>query len=111
MRAIFPEDPPRFMARIPHGYHELASLARDLRDGGFDVPPEMATVAARSRAASPREPAMAYCLGTPLRGEVEARDRTKLAAATDASEQAIAARFGSGAVDGKIQAHIIGVVK
>ena len=111
LRAIFPDDPPRFMARIPHGYHELATIARDLRDGGFDVPPEMTTVAARSRAASPREPAMAYCLGTPLRGEIEARDRTKLEAATDASERAIAARFGSGAVDAKIQAHIVSIVR
>ena len=109
--SVFPDDPPRFMARIPHGYHELATIARDLRDGGFGVPAEMATVAARSRAASPRGPAMAYCLGTPLRGEIEARDRTKLEVATDASEQAVAARFGNGAVDGKIQAHIVTVFK
>jgi hypothetical protein len=54
---------------------------------------------------------MAYCLGTPLRGEIEARDRTKLDVATDASERAIAARFGSGAVDAKIQAHIVTVLK
>ncbi len=111
LRAVFPDDPPRFMARVPHGYHELATIAEDLRKGGFDAPPEMATVAARSRAASPRGPAMAYCLGTPLRSEIEARDRTKLEAATEACEQAIAARFGTGAVDGKIQAHVVAVVK
>ena len=111
LRSVFPDDPPRFMARVPHGYHELATIAEDLKQGGFDVPPEMATVAARSRAASPRGPAMAYCLGTPLRGEIEARDRTKLEVATDASEQAVAARFGNGAVDAKIQAHIVTVFK
>lgn len=111
LRAVFPDDPPRFMARVPHGYHELATIAEDLRKGGFDVPPEMATVAARSRAASPRGPAMAYCLGTPLRSEIETRDQSKLDACTDACEQAIAARFGSGAIDAKIQAHIVSVLK
>jgi ubiquinone/menaquinone biosynthesis C-methylase UbiE len=111
LRSVFPDDPPRFMARVPHGYHELATIAEDLRKGGFDVPPDMTTVAARSRAAKARVAAVAYCGGTPLRGEIEARDRTKLDAATDAAEQAIAARFGHGAVDGKIQAHIVSVVK
>jgi SAM-dependent methyltransferase len=111
LRTLFPDDPPRFMARVPHGYHELATIAEDLRNGGFDVPPGMVTLAARSRAASPRGPAMAYCLGTPLRGEIEARDKAKLDPATDACEEAIAARFGSGAVDAKIQAHIVSVVK
>jgi SAM-dependent methyltransferase len=111
LRSVFPDDPPRFMARVPHGYHELATIAEDLRKGGFDVPPETATVAARSRAATARLAATAYCAGTPLRGEIEARDRTKLDAATDAAEQAITARFGPGAVDARIQAHIFSVVK
>ena len=111
LRAIFPDDPPRFMARIPHGYHDLAAIARDLRDGGFDGPPDMATLAARACASTPRGAAVAYCLGTPLRSEIETRDRTKLDAATDACEQAIAARFGHGAIDTKIQAHIVSVVK
>jgi hypothetical protein len=52
-------------------------------------------------------PAIAYCQGTPLRNEIEARDAKRLEEATDAAAHAIARRFGSGAVEGKIQAHVV----
>ena len=104
---LFPGDPPRFMARTPHGYHARAVIERDLAGGGFTAPPRIDTVAARSRASSPRIPAIAYCQGTPLRSEIEARDAARLGEATDAAADAIARRFGAGAVDGKIQAHIV----
>ncbi|MES2105321.1 MAG: methyltransferase domain-containing protein [Pseudomonadota bacterium] len=107
LASLFPDDPPRFMARTPHGYHDLAVIAQDLQAGGFSSAPQMNTVAARSQASSARIPAVAYCQGTPLRGEIEARDKSRLDEATDAAEKAIAQRFGSGAVDGKIQAHVI----
>jgi SAM-dependent methyltransferase len=109
LASVFPDDPPRFLARTPHGYHDKAAIARDLASGGFDAPPEIVTLAKRSRANSPRIPAVAYCEGTILRNEIEARDPTRLDEATDAVEQAIAQRFGAGIVDGKLQAHIITV--
>jgi len=111
LESVFPDDPPRFMARIPHGYCERKRIEEDLRDGGFTKTPEFTLVTARSRAASARLPAVAYCQGTPLRNEIETRDAAKLGDATDTAERAIAQRFGSGAVDGKIQAHVIGAVK
>jgi len=104
---VFPDDPPRFMARTPHGYHDVAAVARDLRDGGFSAAPEITTVTARSRAATPMIVATAYCQGTPWRNEIEARDASRLLEATQAAERAIARRFGSGPVDGKIQAHVV----
>ncbi|MEO8565060.1 MAG: class I SAM-dependent methyltransferase [Betaproteobacteria bacterium] len=107
LESLFPEDPPRFLARTPHGYHDVALVGRDLRGGGFISPLQVDTVAARSKAASPRIPALAYCQGTPLRSEIEARDKTRLAEATDFAAAAVARRFGSGAVDSKIQAHIV----
>jgi ubiquinone/menaquinone biosynthesis C-methylase UbiE len=106
LATVFPQDPPRFMERVPHGYHDRVAIERDLAAGGFAAP-SFDTVAARSRAASPRAPAIAYCQGTPWRSEIEARDASRLGEATDVTERAIAARFGSGAVDGKIQAHIL----
>lgn len=109
LRSLFPEDPPLFLARIPHGYHDRSTIEQDLKNAGFGAAPRMSTVAARSRAASPREPAMAYCLGTPLRNEIEARDRSQLDAASELATQAVAARFGPGAVDGKIQAHVFSI--
>ena len=105
--SLFPKDPPRFMARTPHGYYDRSTIERDLAGGGFTASPQITTVAARSRATSPRIPAIAYCQGTPLRSEIEARDASRLGEATDIATDAIARRFGPGAVDGKIQAHIV----
>ena len=33
--ALFPEDPPRFLARTPCGYHDRPRIERDLRAAGF----------------------------------------------------------------------------
>lgn len=107
LESVFPKDPPRFLARTPHGYHEAGAIQRDLASGGFAGTPRIDTVAARSRAASARGPAIAYCQGTPLRNEIEARDAARLGEATDVAARGIAQRFGAGAVDGKIQAHIV----
>ena len=104
---VFPDDPPRFMARTPHGYHDRAAIAADLAAAGFEAAPEFETIAARSRAPSPREPALAYCQGSPLRTEIEARTGASLAEATAACAAAIAERFGAGPVDGKIQARVV----
>jgi SAM-dependent methyltransferase len=109
LERLFPQDPPRFMARTPHGYYERAVITQDLAKAGFAGLPLIETLAARSRAASSRIPAIAYCQGTPLRNEIEARDAAALASATDLCADALARRFGTGAVDGKIQAHIVAV--
>ena len=107
LESVFPEDPPRFMARTPHGYYDVATIQRDLRNGGFVTAPRVDTIAARSIAESARFPALAYCQGTPLRNEIEARDKSLLGQATEVAENAIARRFGRGKIDGKIQAHIV----
>jgi SAM-dependent methyltransferase len=109
LESVFPKDPPRFMARTPHGYHDPSQIARDLAQGGFPASPRIDTIAERSRARSPREPAIAYCQGTPLRNEIETRDAARLGEATDVAAEAIARRFGRGAVDAKIQAHVVTV--
>jgi SAM-dependent methyltransferase len=108
LAGVFPNDPPRFLARTPHGYHDKDAIRRDLAKGGFGTA-EVVTLAARSRAESYKSPAIAYCQGTPLRNEIEARDASRLAEATGIAAEAIGARFGRGAVDGKIQAHIVSV--
>jgi SAM-dependent methyltransferase len=107
LESLFPKDPPRFLARTPHGYYDGSTIKRDLASAGFTAAPQISTVAARSRAESPRVPAVAYCQGTPLRNEIEARDASRLGAATDLAAEAIAQRFGRGSVNGKIQAHIV----
>ena len=107
LAGLFPADPPMFMARTPHGYFDHGTIARDLASAGFNASPRFETLAARSRAASAHVAATAYCEGTPLRSEIAARAGASLAEATAACSAAIAARFGSGAIDAKIQAHIV----
>src|SRR4051812_25334607 len=106
MVPLFPADPPRFLARTPHGYHDVATIRDDMEKGGFRNA-QIETVAKRSRANSPRDPAVAYCQGTPLRDELFARDSGRIAEATDVAENAIARDYGAGPVDAGIQAHVI----
>jgi ubiquinone/menaquinone biosynthesis C-methylase UbiE len=104
--ALFPEDPPQFLVRTPYAYHDTELIKRELIAAGFDSV-TIETVPRRSLAPSAREPALGLCCGSPMRAEIEARAADKLEAAINAAAAAIAARFGSGAVDGKIQAHIV----
>lgn len=107
LESLFPKDPPRFLARTPHGYCDRSTIERDLANGGFTKLARIVTVAARSRAKSSRVPAIAYCQGTPLMNEIETRDASRLGEVTEIAAEAIAQRFGRGPVDGKIQAHIV----
>lgn len=104
--AVFPHDPPRFMARTPHGYHDTALIREELDRAGFAAI-DITTHEKVSRAQSARAAATAYCQGTPLRNEIEARDASLLQMATDRATQAIALSYGEGPVAGKIQAHVI----
>ena len=110
LATIFPNDPPRFMARTPHGYHDVKRLREELIRAGF-AQVSIETRGDISRAASPREPAIAYCQGTPLRNEIEVRDPSGLEAATQACAEALARRFGSGPVAGRIRAHVITAIR
>lgn len=103
---IFPNDPPRFLARTPHGYHDTALIRSELEEAGFSRV-VIETRAEQSRASSARLPAVAYCQGTLLRNEIEAREAGKLEAATDYVASVIADRHGSGAIAAKIQAHVV----
>src|SRR5712671_6161294 len=35
LATFFPQDPPRFMARIPHGYHDVEKIRAELTAAGF----------------------------------------------------------------------------
>ncbi len=104
--AIFPEDPPLFMARTPHGYHDTDKIDSELRAAGFSNV-EIETHPGWSDAPSARDAAVAYCQGTPLRSEIEARAAGMLEEATARAAAAIAKAHGQGPVRGKIQAHVI----
>lgn len=103
---VFPDNPPRFLARTPHGYHDPVLIRSELEKAGFSSV-VIETRAEQSRASSARHPAVAYCQGTPLRNEIEARDPGRLDDATEYVASKLARRHGSGEVAAKIQAHVI----
>jgi ubiquinone/menaquinone biosynthesis C-methylase UbiE len=103
---VFPGDPPRFMARTPHGHHDVGRIREDLKSAGFaDL--SVDAVDATSKAASARHAAVAFCQGTPLRNEIEARDASRLEEATNQAADALARRFGKDAIEGRIRALMI----
>jgi len=108
---VFTDDPPRFMARVPHGYSDTSRIRADLAAGGFRDPADIAAVETRSRAKSARFAALGFCQGTPLRSEIEARDASRLDDVIDAATGTIARRFGNDAVDGRMLANVITIRK
>ncbi len=109
LQQVFPGNPPQFMARTPHGYHDTGRIRDELTQAGFsDIAIE--TVALLSRANSPKDPAIAFCQGTPMRGEIEASGEPGLEAATQQAAVALAHRFGNGPIEGRIQALVISAV-
>jgi ubiquinone/menaquinone biosynthesis C-methylase UbiE len=107
LATFFPENPPQFLPRAPHGYSDIDKIALELKKGGFAHPLSFETINARSLATDPSIPAIAYCQGTPLRNEIENLDASLLEHATKAATTALTERFGEGAIDGKIQGHVI----
>jgi ubiquinone/menaquinone biosynthesis C-methylase UbiE len=108
--AVFPDDPPRFMARVPHGYHNVERIREELTAAAFSSIAADA-VDGTSKASSPRDAAIAYCQGTPWRSEIEARDASRLEYATATATQALARRFGNGPIAGRIRAFVITAVR
>ena len=101
---IFPDDPPSFLARVPHGYHDVDRVASDLttaRFGGIQIETVEFDCTGRSAA----DLARGYCRGTPLRPEIEARGN--LEETTLALAAALERRYGSGPVTARMSALVV----
>ena len=103
---LFPEDPPRFLARTPYAYYDIGIIREELTEAGF-LSTAAETLRQISCAASARDAVIGLCQGSPLRSEIEARNPDRLGAATDAAARAVAHRLGDGVVQAKMQAHVI----
>lgn len=103
---LIPSDPPRFMERMPHGYHDIGRMRSDLQQAGFaDI-----RITPRddiSRAHSATHVAIAFCQGTPLRNEIEARCPGRLEEITEAVTAALVRKLGKGELSGRIRAFIV----
>ncbi|WP_133498702.1 class I SAM-dependent methyltransferase [Cognatilysobacter terrigena] len=106
LAARFPDDPPRFTARVPHGYHDAARIEADLAAAGFrDV--RIRPVDAVATARDAREAAIAFCSGTPVRHEIEERDPGGVDDAIAAVTPVLQARFGTGAIQAQMRALVV----
>jgi ubiquinone/menaquinone biosynthesis C-methylase UbiE len=102
---LFPDDPPRFFARTPHGYADATVIRKQLEQAGF-ARVVVESVEVSSPVESAEHAALGICKGSPLRGEIEARDPARLDEAVAAATQALVARFGEGAFQHRMSAHV-----
>jgi SAM-dependent methyltransferase len=101
---IFPDDPPTFLARIPHGYCDPGQVHADLTAAGYaDIRIENVELDCTSPSAA--DLARGYCRGTPLRPEIAARG--DLDATAEALTHALERRFGAGPVVGRMAALVV----
>ncbi|HET6376248.1 MAG TPA: methyltransferase domain-containing protein, partial [Methylocella sp.] len=105
VETMFPSDPPCFLRQLPYGYFDVARIRAELAEAGF-ISTAVETREDVSRASSALDAAAAYCQGTPLRNEIEARDPSRLEEATQRAAEALAQRFGGGPIEGRMKAHV-----
>lgn len=99
--ALFPEDPLDFFRRTPHSYFDAEAILSELERAGFESA-AFTKVEKTAHASSARDAATAFCKGSPLRMEIEARNPKfdVVARVTAALEQA----FGKGPIEGPMSA-------
>jgi|KBSSwiStaDraftv2_1062776.scaffolds.fasta_scaffold186643_1 SAM-dependent methyltransferase len=103
---LFPHDPPAFLGRTPYGWNDRDAIESALKAAGFgEVAIE--TVALPTATTSATLAAEGLCLGTPLRGEIEARGEDQLDAAMQAVTRALEAKFGQGQISAPGEALVV----
>ena len=103
---MFRHDPPTFLPRTPHGHYDTAIYRSELAAAGFEHV-TVEAVEAASTAPKPAIPAIAYCQGTPLRNDIEARNPLGLEEATIRATDAIRERFGDRSLESRIRAFVV----
>ncbi|WP_201860989.1 class I SAM-dependent methyltransferase [Microvirga soli] len=99
----FPDDPPRFIERVPFGYFDPDRIRGEVQQAGFENV-EIGVVDKVSRAPSPQEPAVGLCQGTPLRAEIEARAPERLDEITARATEALSGHFGTASFENRMSA-------
>jgi ubiquinone/menaquinone biosynthesis C-methylase UbiE len=106
MDELFPTDPPSYLRSVLHGYADNETIDDDLTAAGF-TDAIYTTVELPYVAASAWDVATGYCLGTPLRAEIEARAPGDAERIIRAASTALQARFGNGSIETTMRAHIV----
>jgi SAM-dependent methyltransferase len=101
---VLPGDTPDFLERIPHGYADPDRMQADVQAAGLRLAALTRSVL-HGVAPSARTVAEGYCLGTPLRFELQ--ERGELADLVPRVVAAVTARLGEGPVDGALAAYVV----
>lgn len=109
--ALYPDDPPGFLARTPFGYADPAAIEHDLLQAGFtDI--EFETVQLDSLPRTTKYDAAAgLVLGSPLRGEIEQRGASGLQRAVEAAERALEQLDRADGFDSLLSAHVVTAIR
>jgi ubiquinone/menaquinone biosynthesis C-methylase UbiE len=111
LASLFPQDPPDFLARTRHGYSDVEQIRKDLVEAGF-TSISIETRDHVTKASSARDIAFAFCQGTPLRNEIQARDPPpRIGEVIQYVTDALAQRFGSGAIAGRTRALVVTAIR
>ncbi|HBK06253.1 MAG TPA: SAM-dependent methyltransferase [Acetobacteraceae bacterium] len=102
LETLSPGDPPSFIGHGLHGYGDSETIDDDLTEAGF-TDAIYTAVDLPFAADSAREVAMGYCLGTPLRAEIQRR----FPHGTDSVTQALEKRFGTGKIKATMRAQVV----
>lgn len=101
-----PEDPPRFIERVPFGYYDPDRVRGEIQQAGFENV-DIVVVEKVTRAPSPLEPATGLCQGTPMRAEIEARAPGRLEEITAKVTEALASQFGLSSFENRMSALVV----
>ena len=106
LAALFPDDPPGFLPRVPFGYHDEGRIREQLAAAGFGVV-EVERVTVETRSPSAHEAATGLCLGSPVRAELEGRGPDAGERGVAAAAEALRRRFGDGEISGRGRALVV----
>jgi SAM-dependent methyltransferase len=101
---IFEVDPPRYLTESFHARFDYQTVDDDLTNAGFNDSMFL-TLTLPLHAGTPRDAAVAYCLGTPLRLELEQRGNVD--EVLDFAEEVIGSRFGAGPIKAKMRGYYV----
>ena len=101
---LLPDDPPQFLARTPHGYHDPDVIRADVTAGGLEDD-GIDRVELTGTAPSARVVTEGYGFGSPLRFDIARAGDVRTI--VDAAAERMTDRFGTGPVTGKLAAFIV----